>query len=73
MTADDERQRRRDEFKAMTRNSRRFGIEHNNTTNLSRVVDQSQLPPTPLSDWLEHDAALALRDDYFRGHRQPPS
>ncbi len=63
----------RDELGAMDQNFGRFGIE-SNASGQSRVVDLTVDPGDPhrpLSDWMDHEAALALRDDYFAGRRQP--
>src|SRR5947209_2921849 len=62
---DDAKQRGRDELAAMDRNRGRFGLEHDNARNLSRVVDLSVTPHVPLSDWMDHEAAPAIRDDYL--------
>jgi len=67
-------QDKRDELRAMDENFGRFGIEHRNADDLSRVVDLTLDPGDSrrlLSDWMEHEAALKLRDDYYAGRRQP--
>lgn len=66
---DDDRDRRAAELDAMQRNHGRFGVEYDNKRNLSRVVDLMLQPPTPLSDWMDHAVAMALRDDYYTGRR----
>ena len=65
----EEQERKRQELAAMDANTGRFGIEHNNATNLSRAENTRQVPPTPLSDWMDHGAAMAIRDDYYKGCR----
>jgi hypothetical protein len=67
----DDKELKRAELAAMNRNEGRFGIEHDSARNLSRVVDLSAQPHTALTDWMEHNAALAVRDDYFTGRRTP--
>ena len=61
---DDAKQRGRDELAAMNGSRGRFGLEHDNARDLSRVVDLEATPPLPLSDWMNHEAALVIRDDF---------
>lgn len=68
---DDAKQRERDELAAMNRNEGRFGLEHDNARDQDRVVDLKAQPPVPLSDWMDHEAAMAIRDDYLKGRQLP--
>src|SRR5687768_2088120 len=65
MTDQDQDQARR-ELANMDMNRGRFGIEGSAEGDSWRVVDVSQLPPIPASDWMSQEDAIHQRDRLFR-------